>query len=130
MARKRVNIDGFQAAVADILAEYGERVASVAMVNAIHEVAQETASIVAEGAPVRTGAYRNSITAGYPERKQGKYSETVYADAPHHRVTHLLEKGHATRSGGHTAPIPHWENGERDLGERLVTKISEELSNL
>lgn len=132
MARKgktnrKVTIDNFAEAIMDELSEYGDYIDQTVVKNAVHKTAEETAEIVAAAAPVRTGAYKGSITYGEPKRSGRKYTETVYADAPHYRLTHLLERSHATRNGGRSAAFPHWKNGASDLIARFIKNLKELL---
>lgn len=128
--KRKVTIDNFAEAIMEELAEYGDYVDQTVVKNAVHKTAEETAEIVAAAAPVRKsggGAYKGSITAGVPKRSGRKYTETVYADAPHYRLTHLLERSHATRNGGRSGAFPHWENGASDLVARFIKNLKELL---
>lgn len=124
---RRVKVDQMSAAIRDILEEFDGYISGVVVEKAVHETAEETAKLVSSAAPAKSGAYRSSITSGYPQRKRKAYTETVYAEKPKYRLTHLLERGHATRNGGRTAAFPHWESGENGIAERLVSKIKEAL---
>lgn len=126
-AKRKITIDNFAETIMEELAEYGDYIDQTAVKNAVHKTAEETAEIVAAGAPVRTGAYKGSITCGEPKRSGRKYTETVYADAPHYRLTHLLERPHATRNGGRSNAYPHWKNGENDLIARFIKNLKELL---
>ena len=124
---RRVSIDGFADAIMDALSEYGDYIDQTVVRDAVHATAEETAEIISQGAPRRTGAYAGSITSGFIKRRGRKYTETVYADAPGYRLAHLLERPHATRNGGRTRAFPHWSNGDSGIVDRLIKHIKERL---
>ena len=128
MARiKRVNTDNFAYALMEALEDYGGYIGDVVVRKAVHDTAEETAEIISNAAPRRTGAYADSVQAGYPQRRSNKYTETVYASAPYYRLTHLLERPHATRNGGRTAPKVHWATGNDGIIPRFVGHLKERL---
>ena len=128
---KKVNVDKFAAAVQEALADYADYVDKYAVLEATHKTAVETADAIAAAAPKKTGAYSKSITVGYPERKNHKYKEIIYADDPHYRLTHLLERPHVIRRNGkivgRTKAFPHWETGEKGVIERMISNLKEAL---
>lgn len=81
-----------------------------------------------KNAPKRSGAYKKSITYTVTENAAtGDKEFTWGARAPHHRLTHLLVKGHPTRNGGRTTGDPFLQDAldvvlpeyERDVEEAL-----------
>lgn len=125
---RRCSVDQFAAAVQEALGEFQDYVDSAVVAEAVHKTAEETADVISSAAPSRPGgAYKESITSGYSERRGKKYTETVYAESPGYRLAHLLERSHATRDGGRTREFPHWATGESGVLERLISNIKEAL---
>lgn len=79
--------------------------------TALNSVGKEAAVKLKQTSPKRSGKYRKrsgkywkgwTVSA---ERKNGEISVTVHNK--NYRLTHLLEHGHKTRSGGRASAIPH-----------------------
>ena len=95
--------------IGQILEEYGQSISE--------ELKTATGSVIKEGAkklksvsPRRTGDYAKSWKSKMQDGGSGAIHVvhgTIYADAPHYRLTHLLENGHAKRGGGRVAARPH-----------------------
>ena len=116
------------AAVAEQLALYHENV--VEEVNAAGEKAvKKLVQLTKKTAPKRSGAYRKSITYTAEQNPATGNKEFPWgAKAPHHRLTHLLVKGHPTSNGGRTTGDPFLEKAldavlpeyEKDVEEALT----------
>lgn len=60
-------------------------------------------------APIRTGNYKKAITM--TEEITAMSCRVIWhVKPPHHRLTHLLVHGHATRDGGRTKGEPFLQN--------------------
>lgn len=95
--------------------------------KAIDMAADAGAEELQKTSPKRTGAYASSWTAGGEKTTKTKKSKVIYADAPHYRLTHLLEKGHAKVNGGRTKPIQHIEPAEAFTIDKFIKFIKEGL---
>lgn len=130
MAQIKVNNEvEFANAVSKYLNECSAGV-RVALEETVKEVAKESVKKVKANAPKRTGAYKKSW-ASKVENTRLKAGAVVYAKAPHYRLTHLLENGHAKRGGGrvaprvHIAPVNDWAHTE--VVNRFTRKVESEL---
>lgn len=121
MARA-VDVSAFSDALAFELVDFGEDVRK-RLHEDVQASGQETLDAVQDRSPVDCGRYRSGwrckITgANTDEEKATIYNQTDY------QLTHLLEKGHATRSGaGWVRAQPHiapaFEVGKREFERRL-----------
>lgn len=94
--------------------------------KAVVETAKETVQELRVTSPEgKTGEYAKSWKCKRDKEAKGKnrYNMIVYAEKPDYRLTHLLEHGHALKSGGRTRAFPHIKNVELNAIERLEAKI-------
>lgn len=74
--------------------------------------------------PEKTGDYKKGFYAKKIARGRG-YARNVVANKKY-QLTHLLEHGHATRSGGRTKAYPHWSTAQKkvdELAERMERRL-------
>lgn len=100
-------------------------------VNAAGERAiKKLVKLTKKSAPKRTGDYRKAIT--YTESdalSDGDKEYTWGVKAPHHRLTHLLVKGHPTSTGGRTKADPFLADALDIVLPEYEAEVEEALKN-
>ncbi len=79
-----------------------------------------------------TSPKRNRKYAGSWRKKVDKGSNFINVkvhNAKYYRLTHLLEYGHATRSGGRTKAQPHIQTIEEKANQRFIKEVEALLRN-
>ena len=77
-----------------------------------------------------TGDYEKSMKVKTTSESRTSKVKTWYVEAPHYRLTHLLEKGHKMRNGiDETRAFPHIVYGEELIERELPKKVEEILKN-
>ena len=120
-----IRIDDFLEAVQGELTEYTNEVTGYVK-ESVKDVAKETVKEVKRRSPVRSGAYKKSWGQTQIYEGPGGIRITIH-NKKHYRLTHLLENGHALKSGGRTRAFPHIKPAEdfaaRELEKAVVIKI-------
>lgn len=117
-------------AVGNILLQYTADV-QAGVIQLTDETAEKLKKYIQNGAPVdwrrvkRRGKYRRSWRAKTTQDTFAVYEKTVYAGGGEYRLTHLLEKGHRTRSGGKTKAQAHIAPAAERITKEYVKGISE-----
>ena len=129
MAKATIKPGDLGAAIAEQLGLYFEE--KVEAVNAAGEkAAKKLVQITKKTAPKRTGDYAKSLTYTATEKPvTGDKEFTWGAKAPHHRVTHLLVKGHPTGNGGRTTGDPFLANALDTVLPEYEKDVEEALKN-
>jgi len=125
LANKKININNIDLTteINNIIKNYN---------NEKFEEVEQVAKIIAKDAvsdlkncnntyTVRSGNYNRSWRLK-SESEALSFNEIVYNDK-HYRLTHLLEKGHATSNGGRTRAFPHIAPVQQKASEELLDKI-------
>ncbi len=108
------------------LTEYSE-LADSAMKKAVRKTATSVRKEISENAPKRTGTYAKSWTTKKVTENSHSLEITVHSKN-RYQIAHLLEHGHAKRSGGRVAGKPHIAPAEENGADLLESLIAKELS--
>lgn len=134
----RINIDEVADEIMSKLEDYRVLAAEIVK-DAVEETAEETVydmqDSIEQAGIGGSGAYKNSISA---KRNivRGAYGHVVYSQAPHYRLTHLLEKGHDIKNQpggpvlGRVKAFPHWERVREAAVKKVTDRILRGLSLL
>lgn len=96
-------------ALTELLTVY--RADKLEKVNAAGEkAAKQLVKLTKKSAPKDSGDFARSLTYTAEKKTSGDIEYTWGAKAPHHRLTHLLVKGHPTVNGGRVKGDPFLEN--------------------
>ena len=125
---ERINIDRLAETIMHDLDIYAQN--TIADVEyAVNKTAKLAKEELQETAPVLTGAYSKSwAVRRHPYSGNDYNSKVVYARAPQHGKTHLLEKPHEAVDGSLVVPRPHIkkveEKAQRWMSELLVKRLN------
>ena len=108
------------------LTEYAD-LTNESMKKAVRKTATSVKKEISANAPKRTGKYAKSWTAKKTKENSHSLEMTVHSKNKY-QLAHLLEKGHAKRSGGRVAGKPHIAPAEENGIQLLENLIEEALS--
>ncbi len=127
MASKRTPINRLDSAINQILEDYKAEI-DVDINTAIQKVAKAGATAIKSSARAKfngTGAYARSWTVTSEDDRVLKRKSIIHSKAPHYRLAHLLEHGHAKRGGGRVAGREHIGPVEK----KIINDFERELIN-
>ena len=96
-------------------------------------VTDKALKVVKKHAPVdqkntsRKGKYKRSLRRKTVYESLTEKKNVIYASGEEYRLTHLLEKGHATIDGGHTEEHPHFYYGDNLVKEDLLKELKKKI---
>lgn len=116
-----ISVDRLAAELAQGLSEYSQEVAD-GIKKAADEVADEAVRELKNTSPVLTGSYAKGWTKSKAYESKSAKRNTVH-NKTDYQLTHLLEKGHASRNGGRVAAKVHIQPVE----EKAVASFEEKV---
>ncbi len=121
-----ISIDQLAAEIAKGLAEYSQDVVEKVNISS-EKVSKAAVKQLKETSPKRYGKYAKSWAVktepevGQPDKR------IVHVKAPHYRLTHLLEHGHAKKGGGRVEGKPHIRPAEEMVIQEFVAEVEEAI---
>ena len=122
----KISVDQLAAEIAKGLAEYSQDV--VEKVNVSSErVGKEAVKRLKQTSPKRYGNYAKSWTMKTEPEVGQPHTRIVHVKAPHYRLAHLLEYGHAKVGGGRVEGRPHIGPAEEEVIREFTREVEEAI---
>lgn len=121
-----VSIDQLAAEIAKGLAEYSQDVVEKVNVSS-EKVGKAAVKWLKQTSPKRYGKYAKSWAMKTEPEVGQPHKRIVHVKAPHYRLTHLLEHGHAKKGGGRVEGKPHIRPAEEQVMKEFVAEVEEAI---
>lgn len=91
----------------------------------VDEKAEKLKKLIQNNAPVgrRKGKYKKSWRIKLTTDNFSRYEKTVFASGGEYRLTHLLEKPHASRNGGRVEPQVHIATARDQIEKEYIEDV-------
>ena len=122
----KIKIDQLAAEIAKGLAEYSQDVVEKVNVSS-EKVGKAAVKRLKQTSPKRYGNYAKSWAMKTEPEVGQPHKRIVHVKAPHYRLTHLLEYGHAKVGGGRVEGRPHIRPAEEMVIEEFVKEVEEAI---
>ena len=121
-----ISVDQLAAEIAKGLAEYSQDVVEKVNVSS-EKVGKAAVKQLRQTSPKKTGKYAKSWTMSTEKEIGQPHKRIIHAKAPHYRLTHLLEHGHAKRGGGRVEGRPHIRPAEEEVIREFTREVEEAI---
>lgn len=122
---EKVEVSAMAGAIQEILKEYGDEVNTI-MTDEFKDASKSGASRLKKTSPKDDGEYAKGWK-GKVDRTNLGPKMTLY-NSTHGWLTHLLEHGHAKRSGGRTKAQPHIAPVQDYIEKEIINGLKKGLS--
>ena len=129
---KKVKINQLSNAINDILETYSDEVIQNTK-EVVDDVTKQALQITKANAPIderkikRKGKYKKSIKKRTVYESITEKRNVIYVANGEHRLTHLLEFGHAKLNGGRTKGHPHFKYGNDFVLKNYEKKLKKRI---
>lgn len=121
-----IKIDKLADEIAKELAKYSQEVVEKVNISS-EKVGKKAVKQLKQTSPKKTGKYAKSWTMTTEKEFGQPHRRIIHAKAPHYRLTHLLEHGHAKVGGGRVEGRPHIRPAEEMVIEEFVKEVEEAI---
>ena len=125
-----IKIDQLAAEIAKELAKYSQEVVEKVNISS-EKVGKKAVKQLKRTSPRRPppigGKYAKSWTMSTEKEIGQPHKRIIHAKAPHYRLTHLLEHGHAKVGGGRVEGKPHIRPAEEMVIKEFVAEVEEAI---
>lgn len=123
-----ISIDQLSAEIAKGLAEYSQEVVEKVNISS-EKVGKAAVKQLQKTSPKRYGKYAKSWAVKTEPEVGQPHKRIVHVKAPHHRLAHLLEHGHAKVGGGRVEGKPHIRPAEEMVIQEFMQEVEEAIKN-
>ena len=121
-----VKIDQLAAEIARNLAEYSQEVVEKVNISS-EKVGKAAVKQLKQTSPKRHGNYAKSWAMKTEPEVGQPHKRIVHVRAPHYRLAHLLEYGHAKVGGGRVEGRPHIGPAEEEVIREFTREVEEAI---
>ncbi len=121
-----IKIDQLASEIAKELSKFSQEVVEKVNISS-EKVGKAAVKQLKQTSPKRYGNYAKSWTMKTEPEVGQPHKRIVHAKAPHYRLTHLLEYGHAKVNGGRVEGKPHIRPAEEMVIEKFVKEVEEAI---
>lgn len=121
-----INIDQLAAEIAKGLADYSQDVVEKVNVSS-EKVGKAAVKRLKQTSPKRYGNYAKSWAMKTEPEVGQPHKRIVHVKAPHYRLAHLLEYGHAKVGGGRVEGRPHIGPAEEEVIREFTAAVEEAI---
>jgi len=121
-----ISIDQLAGEIAEVLSEYSQEVVEKVNISS-EKVGKETVKMLKATSPKKTGKYAKSWAMKTEPEVGQPHKRIIHAKAPHYRLTHLLEHGHAKVGGGRVPGKPHIRPAEEEVIREFTAAVEEAI---
>jgi len=122
----KISVDQLTNEIASELTKYSQEVVEKVNVSS-DKVGKMAVKQLKETSPKKSGKYRKAWAVktepaiGQPDKR------IIHVKAPHYRLTHLLEHGHAKAGGGRVEGKPHIRLAEERVIQEFMAEVEEAI---
>lgn len=131
MSTKKCSVDQLSNVILDYLENFKDATEEACEIGVL-KTADEAVNELRHAHPSGSGKFRSwdEYNRGWTKRKNKtklKGIQAIVWNEKHYQLTHLLEKGHATRDGGRTQAFKHIAPVEQKCEHNLIENIKKNI---